>query len=74
MICPRIDQNEGMVDRVIRIMLGLISLYLSYCCLAGCLQILVFVVGTLLLITGVSGYCGFYSLLDISTLRRKKKK
>ena len=60
--------NEGTIDRVIRIILGLVLLSLVFVgpkTLWGLL-------GILPLITGIAGRCTLYSILGISTCPVKK--
>ena len=65
--------NEGKTDRIIRLVLGVLLLAVGLWPLNG-LQaavggIVVAVVGLILLITGITGYCALYSLFGISTRR-----
>ena len=58
--------NEGNLDRIIRVVLGLIiigiGIYNQSCWGA---------VGLLPLLTGLMGYCALYSVLGINTCPRK---
>jgi hypothetical protein len=61
-------QNEGTVDRIIRIILGVVIAILG----------IVFkswwgLVAIIPLATGITGFCGIYALLHISTLPKKGK-
>ncbi len=63
--------NEGTVDRIIRLAIGLVLIWAGLWPLNG-LQavvggIVVAVIGLILVITGITGYCALYSLLGIST-------
>ena len=60
--------NESVLDRVIRVIVGLVllALYL-FGFLAGWLGIVAVVLGAILLITGIVGFCPLYALLKIST-------
>lgn len=62
--------NEGRIDRAIRLALGLIVLALSILGQNWWLLLLAFP----LLITGVTGFCGLYKLLGISTCPVDKRK
>lgn len=64
-------RNEGTVDRIIRVVLGVILIGVGLWPMNG-LQIavpgiVVAVVDLILLGTGLTGYCALYSLLGIST-------
>jgi hypothetical protein len=69
--CPLMKQNEGTVDRVLRITVGFIALYAGYSSLNGLAQTIAYVVAAIALITGIIGFCGLYSLLGISTRKTK---
>lgn len=60
--------NESAVDRVIRVILGivLIGLYLLSV-VSGWLGIVAVVLGAILVITGIVGFCPLYALLKINT-------
>lgn len=63
-------QNESNIDRIIRGVLGAVLLYLYFTkAVAGSLGIVALVVGVIALITAVTGFCGIYKLLGISTKR-----
>ena len=60
--------NESSVDSVIRIFAGVLLLYLGLGGeLAGVLAIVAVMVGVILLLTGVVGFCPLYAIF-----RRKK--
>jgi len=60
-------QNEGKLDRIIRLIIGVVSLYLGLFVLSGAIKIIVLIIGTAMLITGSIGFCGLYTLLGINT-------
>lgn len=55
-------QNVGGVDRVVRIVLGLLLVFPGYQ-----YSIWLAVIGAILLATGVVGWCGLYKVFGIST-------
>ncbi len=62
--------NEGKWDRIIRVILGLVLLYVGWAVVEprfGLWSIVALVVGAILLITGAIGYCALYSVLKINT-------
>lgn len=69
-----IQVNEGTVDRVVRVLIGLVALGFGYLGATGVAQIIAYVIGLAGLITGVLGYCGLYQILGISTCPMKKAK
>jgi uncharacterized membrane protein HdeD (DUF308 family) len=63
--------NEGRTDRIIRIALGIVMLVLGIAVLpAGWLAWVVNVLGAILLVTGIVGFCPLYALLKLNTLKK----
>ncbi|MFN2114248.1 MAG: DUF2892 domain-containing protein [Anaerolineae bacterium] len=61
-------KNVGNVDKIIRIVLGLVLLGAAiFMDLSTTLQVILFVVAAIALITGLLGTCPLYSLLGFST-------
>lgn len=61
-------QNESTVDRVIRFILGVVLVYAWYTALVtGVLATVALVLGIILVLTGVVGWCPLYSLFGMST-------
>lgn len=71
MNCP--ITNEGTNDRLIRIIVGFISLAAGLTVLTGLSQTIAIIIGILGLFTGLKGFCLLYRLLGISTINRRKK-
>jgi hypothetical protein len=66
------EKNVGMVDRVIRIILGIILLYLFLVnMVAAPWSYLVALIGLILLGTGIVGSCPLYSMIGMNTLGKK---
>jgi hypothetical protein len=63
--------NEGKTDRIIRVILAIIIAISSFY-LTGIIQSVGFIIAIALLITGVIGYCGLYTILGINTCSTKK--
>jgi len=64
-------KNEGKLDRGIRIILGLVLLYVGFGpVLGGIGGIVVGVVGLIALVTGITGWCALYSALGWNTSAR----
>jgi len=60
--------NESAWDRIVRVVLGLVLLYLWVGgVLSGAIAIIVGIVGIILLITGLVGFCPLYRVLGFST-------
>lgn len=58
--------NEGTTDRVVRVILGLVLGFLATR-VTGVGEIVLYVVGALAFLTGVSGVCLLYALFGIRT-------
>ncbi|MGC8789184.1 YgaP family membrane protein [Caldisericum sp.] len=64
--CP--IPNEGNVDRIIRIIVGLVLILISiFASLNPTLRVIFIVIGVIALVTGLTGFCLVYQLLGIST-------
>jgi hypothetical protein len=59
--------NEGKWDRIIRVILGLILFYVGYAMLQSPWNYVAYVVGLILVITGLIGFCLLYSVFKINT-------
>jgi hypothetical protein len=60
--------NESGLDRIIRIVLGLVLLYLGFSgIVGGGLGVLLIVLGLIPLLTGLIGWCPLYALFKIRT-------
>ncbi len=66
------ETNEGTVDRVIRVILGSVLIIgpMQFG-LSGVLAIIMMLIGLIMLITGIIGHCGLYTVIGINTLRKK---
>ena len=63
------EKNVGKIDRVIRIVLGFILLYLFVANMVTApWSYLVALIGLILLVTGIIGTCMLYSILGMNTL------
>jgi hypothetical protein len=60
--------NESSLDRIIRAIVGIIFLALYFTgTVTGTLGIVLIVLGAVLLLTGIVGFCPLYALLKINT-------
>lgn len=60
-------QNENSLDRLFRILLSVIAILAGYFWLGGMLQIIAYIVGGVMLLTGAIGFCGLYTLIGVNT-------
>ena len=62
-------KNEGTVDRIIRVVLGALLLIWAFAGLHGAGAWVAGIVGAILLVTGLIGYCALYSVFGIRTCK-----
>lgn len=65
-------RNEGPADRIIRAVLGLAMIGISFA-LSGVLKIVLIVLGSVSLVTAATGFCLLYTLLGIDTAKKGGK-
>ncbi len=64
----KIKANEGTLDRILRVVLGLLLLVLALLqVVSGIWLWVAAIVGAILLVTGLVGFCPLYTLLKINT-------
>ena len=70
-----VKKNVG-VDRIIRVILGIILVIIGYILLGSneILGIILLMAGIVVSITGITGFCPFYALLGISTCPNRNAK
>jgi len=61
--------NEGGIDRTIRILLGGTLAWLGTMSgiVSGTLGTVTLIVGIVLIVTGITGFCGLYKVLGVNT-------
>ncbi len=64
-------QNEGALDRGIRVVAGVGLGIIVFTALSGVWQIVAGVVAVILMVTGLAGFCPLYALLRINTRGRE---
>ncbi len=67
-------KNEGVVDRLIRLLVAEILLLTAFFWLDGVSQIFVYVLGLISLFTSISGFCALYKVFGIKTILENPKK
>ncbi len=62
-------KNIGTVDKIVRGILGLVLIYLGVSLYATnqVLSIVLFIIGLLLIITSMTGFCFLYTVFGVST-------
>ncbi len=59
--------NEGTIDRVVRIIVGLVLVGLGFFSISGTVGVIVGILGLILLVTGAIGWCPLYMPFKINT-------
>jgi hypothetical protein len=59
--------NEGKLDRILRVIFGVIFVYYGFMYIAPPGSQALMVVGGILVLTGMIGHCPLYSILKINT-------
>ena len=62
-------KNEGTVDRVVRVVLGVAMMIVGFGVIGGTGGTVLGVIGVVPLLTGAIGFCPLYALLHIRTNR-----
>jgi uncharacterized membrane protein HdeD (DUF308 family) len=66
--------NEGTADRIVRVILGIVLIIIGWPVLGNnALGIILDVIGVILLVTAITGFCAIYRLLGISTIKAPKE-
>ncbi len=66
-------KNESVIDRMIRAIVGELLLFGAYFWLGGVLQMVVIALGIVAIVTAITGFCGLYKIIGISTLPKEQK-
>lgn len=64
-----LNVNENMMDRFIRLLIGLVLFQLAFFWLAGVSQGLAYLVSGVMVITAIIGFCPLYKVVGVSTHR-----
>ena len=66
-------QNESEMDKKIRLVVGVVALFLALFVLTETAQIIALIVGLLAIFTGLKGFCLIYKVFGIKTNKKLKK-
>jgi hypothetical protein len=69
----KINQNLSSLDRFLRVIIGSSFIYIGLFLLIGLIQLVFILIGLGLIINAITGFCGVYYLLGITTCRIPKK-
>jgi hypothetical protein len=67
----KIIQNESPVDRIIRLVVGILAGYSGFFYATGIVRIVLYVVAVAGLFTAITGWCKLYDILGINTKKKK---
>lgn len=67
------QKNEGILDRLIRVILAEVFFILAWFWFGGAGQIILYFLSLLMLITAASGFCGLYRVFGFKTNKNKLK-
>jgi hypothetical protein len=72
----KLAQNVGTLDRVLRVFIGMSFIYIGIFLLIGLIQVIFILFGLGFIVNAITGFCGIYYLLGISTCKivRKSRK
>jgi len=65
-----LGKNESIADRIIRLVVGLILLALAIWLVTGWLQIVLYILAIIALITAATGWCLVYKLCGCGTMKK----
>lgn len=66
--------NQGSTDRIIRVIVGILLIIIGWPVFGNnALGIILDIIGAILLVTGITGFCGIYRVLGISTIKTPKE-
>jgi len=66
-------KNEGVIDKLIRVILAEVFFLLAWFWFGGAVQIVFYILGFMMLITAIMGFCGLYKIFGINTNKNIKK-
>jgi hypothetical protein len=67
----KINKNEGVVDRLVRVLIGELLMLIAFFWVGGVLSIVLYVLSAVALMTALTGFCGLYKILKINTIEDK---
>jgi len=63
--------NMGSTDRIIRAIVGIAALLVAFLWAGGVVQVILWIIGAILLITAIAGFCPIYAPFKFSTKKKK---
>jgi hypothetical protein len=63
-------KNESKNDRIIRAIAGVVLFLIAYAFLSGALQVIVYILAVVAIVTAVTGFCLLYKFFGIDTSKK----
>lgn len=63
-------KNESGTDRIARLVLGLFFLYLAFFITADGLSLAFYILGVIMILTAITGFCAIYKIFGFSTIEK----
>jgi hypothetical protein len=63
-----IPVNVGAIDRIVRLLIGLVLIIVGFVVLDGSAMLAIGIIGVIVFLTGLSGRCLIYKLVNFNTL------
>ncbi len=67
-------KNVGTVDKIVRVIVGILALVGAFLVSGTVLKVILGIVAIMMFFTAITGYCGLYQVLGISTCPTGGKK
>ena len=64
------DRNVGGMDRIARLVIGIVMLIVGFAAVGGTAGIVVGVIGAIIFVTGLLGRCAIYPFIKVNTYTR----
>jgi hypothetical protein len=62
--------NMGKTDRIVRAIIGVIALLVAFLWVGGAVQIVMWILGAILLLTAAIGFCPLYAPFHFTTKKK----
>lgn len=66
----KFKKNIGKKDQLIRYIAGVVLIIVGFL-LQGIISLVLFILATIIILTGIIGWCGLYTILGVNTCKRK---
>ncbi len=64
------QKNESGIDRIVRVILGLVFLLVAFRFTADGLSLVFYILGVVMIVTAITGFCLFYKIFGINTSKK----